>query len=175
MIADIYDTAGIPKNLDGNDGDPLGYFEFASNTFEGERQWSADCYPRGENVTLWTEKAVSKVIIENGKAVGVEVLGDEGERKKVRAGKEVLVCAGAEASPKILLLRYACSVLDQYNPRLTIRSGIGPKSEPQKHGIPQVVDLPVGENFSDHPFLATFWKARDCGLSLDDMEMVTPD
>ena len=55
------------------------------------------------------------------------------------------------------------------------RSGIGPKSELQKHGIAQVVDLPVEENISDHPFLATFWKDKDRGLSLGDMEMVTPD
>jgi hypothetical protein len=60
MIADIYDTAGIPKTLDGNDGSPLGYFEFARNTFEGERQWSAFCYPTGKNVALWTEAVGSK-------------------------------------------------------------------------------------------------------------------
>lgn len=58
---------------------------------------------------------------------------------------------------------------------LTIKSGIGPKSELQKHSIPPIVDLPVGENFSDHPFLATFWKVRYRGLSPGDMEMVTPD
>jgi hypothetical protein len=54
-------------------------------------------------------------------------------------------------------------------------SGIGPKSELQKHGIPQVVELPVGGNYSDYPFPATFRKVRDRGLSLGDMEMVIPD
>ena len=37
------------------------------------------------------------------------------------------------------------------------------------------MELPVGENYSDHPFFHTFWKVRDRGLSLGDMPMVTPE
>lgn len=58
---------------------------------------------------------------------------------------------------------------------LTFLSGIGSEEELDKHKISQLVDLPVGENFSDHPFIATFWKLRDRNLALGDMEMVTPD
>jgi len=94
MIAFIYDTAGIQKNLDGNDGDLLDYFEFASNTFEGERQRGADFYPRGENVTFWTERVVSKLLVEGAKAVGVEVLGNGGESKVVRRGRGAGLCGG---------------------------------------------------------------------------------
>lgn len=107
MIADIYDTAGIPRNLDCNSGDTLGYSEFPSNTFDGTRQWSANQYPRGQNVTLWTETMVSKLIIEEGKAVGVEALVD-GNSECVRAKREVIICAGTQNSPKLLMLRY-CS------------------------------------------------------------------
>lgn len=38
-----------------------------------------------------------------------------------------------------------------------------------------MTDLPVGENYSDHIFLPTFWKLRDRNLSLGDMEMITPE
>lgn len=54
-------------------------------------------------------------------------------------------------------------------------SGIGPQEKLQKQGIPQVLDLPVGEDYSDHPFFHTFWKVRDRGLSLGDMPMIIPD
>ncbi|KAH6673543.1 hypothetical protein B0J14DRAFT_654204 [Halenospora varia] len=53
--------------------------------------------------------------------------------------------------------------------------GIGPATELKSHNIHQIADLPVGENFSDHPFFHTFWKVRDRGLSLGDMPMVTPE
>lgn len=53
-------------------------------------------------------------------------------------------------------------------------SGIGPADELQKRQIPQICDLPVGENYSDHPFFQTFWKLRDQGLSLGDAPFISP-
>jgi hypothetical protein len=38
-----------------------------------------------------------------------------------------------------------------------------------------VADLPVGENYSGNPFIATFWQLKEKGLALGDMEMVTPE
>jgi len=38
MVVDIYAKAGIERTSDMNDGFPFGYAEFASNTYEGERQ-----------------------------------------------------------------------------------------------------------------------------------------
>jgi choline dehydrogenase-like flavoprotein len=112
MIVDIYAKVGIERTSDMKDGFPLGYAEFASNTYEGERQWVADCYPRGENVTLWAEIVTSKLTIEGKRVVGVEVLGKG--NKIVRARKEVLVCSGAIRSPKWLLLRYCASPPSSY-------------------------------------------------------------
>lgn len=54
-------------------------------------------------------------------------------------------------------------------------SGIGPRTELDKHSIKQVEDLPVGENYSDHPLLATFWKLKARNLALGDVEMITPE
>ncbi|PVH80318.1 GMC oxidoreductase [Cadophora sp. DSE1049] len=156
MIADIHETAGQKRNDDMNSGDTLGYSEFANATLNGQRQWAALC-PRGKNVTLWSSTQAIKLLFAGTQAVGVDVLHD-GSAGTATAGKEVIVSSGAQNTSKLLLL-----------------SGIGPKAELQKHQIRQLADLPVGDNFSDHPYMATFWKVRERGLSLGDMEMVTPD
>ena len=59
----------------------------------------------------------------------------------VRAESEVVVCAGAVDSPRLLML-----------------SGIGPARELKRHGIPVRVDLPgVGDNLQDHPNITLTW------------------
>ncbi|MEM9340099.1 MAG: GMC family oxidoreductase N-terminal domain-containing protein [Bacteroidota bacterium] len=85
------------------------------------------------NLTIWTEAFVSKVVIENGKAVGIDYY-QGGEMKTVRANKEIILCTGTYATPKILML-----------------SGIGPATYLKNLGIEVIKDLPgVGENLSDH-------------------------
>jgi hypothetical protein len=54
MIADMYETAGVPRTLDGNLGNTLGYSELATSTFNGKRKWSASCCLPGPNIMLWT-------------------------------------------------------------------------------------------------------------------------
>jgi choline dehydrogenase-like flavoprotein len=160
MVESIYQTAGLPRIPDGdiNGGRTIGYTEGTSSTFNGERQWSASGYALGPNVTLWSTTTVEKLLFEGNKAVGVALLPNADGGEHVMANKEVIVCSGAQGSPKLLLL-----------------SGIGPQAELQNHGIQQLVDLPVGENYSEHPFLATFWKVRDRGLCLGDGEMITEE
>ena len=66
-------------------------------------------------------------------ATGIE-LQRFGQKFQIKAKKEVVLSAGAVASPQILLL-----------------SGIGPKEHLQSHEIPVVQDLPgVGQNLQDH-------------------------
>jgi len=85
------------------------------------------------NLTIQTEAFVSKVIIENGVAVGIEYFQD-GETKTVSANKEIIICTGTFATPKILM-----------------HSGIGPADYLKSLGIEVVKDLPgVGENLADH-------------------------
>ncbi|WP_206784776.1 GMC family oxidoreductase [Amycolatopsis sp. MtRt-6] len=79
---------------------------------------------------------VEKVLIENGRAVGVEVL-DRGRRRTIRAGKEVILSAGVIGSAQLLML-----------------SGIGHAEHLKEHGIDVVADLPVGDNMHDHMFHA---------------------
>ena len=85
------------------------------------------------NLIIQTEAFVAKVIIEKGVAVGIEYF-QGGETKTVRANKEIIICTGAYATPKILM-----------------HSGIGPAAYLKTLGIEVVQDLPgVGENLADH-------------------------
>lgn len=88
------------------------------------------------NVTLKTGAHATKLVIENGRCVGVEYVAD-GKAVTARASREVLVAAGAIESPKLLML-----------------SGIGDPAHLKGVGIATQVDLPgVGANFHDHPLL----------------------
>jgi choline dehydrogenase len=75
---------------------------------------------------------VLRLVIEGNRARGVAVQRDDGSLETISAG-EVIVCAGAFDSPRILLL-----------------SGIGPVAQLERLGIAPVADLPVGENLIDH-------------------------
>ena len=113
----------------------VGYYQLT--THKGFRCSTAVAYlkpaKKRPNLHIWTNSYVCKVIFENKKAIGVELIQD-GVRKVVRANKEVILCAGAIQSPQILQL-----------------SGVGPAKLLQEFNIPLIHDLPgVGENLQDH-------------------------
>ena len=88
---------------------------------------------RRPNLRVLTRAYATRVLLEGDRAVGVECLSG-GERRQVRAEREVLVCAGAYQSPQLLLL-----------------SGIGPPDELRDLGIDSRHPLPgVGRNLQDH-------------------------
>ncbi|MEP9397150.1 choline dehydrogenase [Mesorhizobium sp. KR2-14] len=106
-------------------------------TIRGGRRWStANAYLRPAlkrpNVRV-VKGFARKVVIENQRAVGVEIEA----RKKiqvVKARREVILAASSINSPKILML-----------------SGIGPAQHLKDHGIAVVADRPgVGANLQDH-------------------------
>ncbi len=85
------------------------------------------------NLTVLGDTNVVRVLLEDGKAIGVEVIRN-GKLEVFRAKFEVILCAGAVHSPMILM-----------------RSGIGPAAHLESLGIPVSLDLPgVGENLQDH-------------------------
>nr|XP_042909545.1 glucose dehydrogenase [FAD, quinone] [Parasteatoda tepidariorum] len=84
------------------------------------------------NLDILTHAFVHKVVIKNYKAVGVS-FDVNGTMHEVKSRKEIIVSAGTINSAQLLML-----------------SGIGPKDELEKHKIPVVADLPVGENLQDH-------------------------
>ncbi len=85
------------------------------------------------NVTLSANSQATRLLFENRRCVGVEY-SQNGALQTARAEQEVLVCAGAIESPKLLLL-----------------SGIGNPDQLREFNIPVVAALPgVGENFHNH-------------------------
>ena len=85
------------------------------------------------NMTFETEALASRLIVEDGRCTGVEYL-QHSRHHKAHASAEVIVCAGAIESPKLLLL-----------------SGIGDAKELKAVGVEPLVDLPgVGRNFHNH-------------------------
>jgi choline dehydrogenase len=88
------------------------------------------------NLEVWTDTEVSRLMLDSGRAVGVEVRR-AGVPLQVLARCEVLLCAGAIASPRLLML-----------------SGIGPGAHLHSLDLPVRVDAPnVGSNLHDHPEL----------------------
>ena len=85
------------------------------------------------NLTIRGDVFVQKIVIEEGKATGVEAESD-GETFTIEAS-EIILCGGAINSPQLLML-----------------SGIGPRRHLEELGIPVWNDLPgVGQNLRDHP------------------------
>ncbi len=137
-----------PLNDDFNGAEQEGLGVYQVTQKNGER-WSAArgyLFPylgKRPNLHVVTQAKVSRIVIENGHAVGVEY-SHKGQTIVVSANKEVLLSAGAFQSPQVLML-----------------SGIGPRQELEKHDIPVIKDLAgVGENLHDHPDFIFAYKTK---------------
>ncbi len=139
---------GYPLNDDFNGAEQEGVGVYQVTQKNGERWSAARGYllpyiGKRPNLHVITQAMVSRIVIENGRAVGVEYKHN-GQTTIINAKKEVLVSAGAFQSPQVLML-----------------SGIGPRQELEKHGIPVVKDLAgVGENLHDHPDFIFAYKTK---------------
>jgi choline dehydrogenase len=128
---------GIPRNLDmtGEVQDGVGYYQLTQRHARRSSVATAYLGPAGgrANLTVQTGAQVRRIVVEQGRAVGVEVAGADGP-KIVRAGREVVLSSGAIGSPRLLML-----------------SGIGPADHLASVGVPVVFDQPgVGSNLQDH-------------------------
>lgn len=95
------------------------------------------------NLMIASGSSVTKVIMDGARAVGVEMRNASGESSQV-AGRKVVLCAGAIASPQLLML-----------------SGIGPADELTRHGIEVRRSAEgVGRNLQDHPVAPLTWQLR---------------
>jgi choline dehydrogenase len=129
--------AGYPFTPDFNGAQQEGFGPLDCTTANGRRSSAAVCYLRPAqdrpNLTIITKAQVTRVLMENGRAAGLEY-AQKKQKHQIRAGREVILCGGAINSPQILLL-----------------SGIGPADEIGRHGIKAIHDLPgVGKNLQDH-------------------------
>ncbi len=133
------EEAGHERNPDYNGERQQGVSVVQMNQRRGLRSSTARAYlapvRKRPNLTVTTDALVSRVRVEGGRAMGVEYI-HEGQPRYAAATREVIVSAGAIASPKLLML-----------------SGIGPTEHLQEHGIEPKLDVPsVGENLQDHPY-----------------------
>ena len=131
---------GIPRNPDYNSGDQAGTGYFQRTIHKGYRYSAAKAFLRPArkrpNVVIHTNAQVAEILFEGTRANGVRYLRDgrEGNAVEVRARREVILCAGALNTPKLLQL-----------------SGIGPAEVLGDLGIKVRVDLHgVGNNLRDH-------------------------
>jgi choline dehydrogenase len=125
---------GIPFNPDFNGAEQAGVGFYQTTTRNGRRWSSAQAFLREAekrpNVTVLTERRVARILFEGKRATGVELL----DGMRFFAAKEIVLTAGAIATPRILQL-----------------SGIGDAAHLGEHGISVVADLPgVGANYQDH-------------------------
>ena len=149
---DAAEQCGIPKIDEFNRGDNFGNAYFQMNQRSGKR-WSAvraflDPIKDRPNLTLLTEASVREIRFDDDAteptATGVKVL-HSGHEQIFAANNEVILAAGAVASPQLLQL-----------------SGIGASETLHKHGIATLIELPgVGENLQDHLQIRTIYTVEN--------------
>lgn len=138
---------GYGEIPDFNVPEPEGFSMPDCSIKDGRRHSTSDAYLTPalvrRNLRLVTDAQVCRIVVEGGRAVGVE-FDRNGTREVIRARREVILCAGAFHSPQLLML-----------------SGIGDASALQDLGIQPLVDLPgVGANLQDHAIALSIWQAR---------------
>ncbi|MEZ5924691.1 MAG: GMC family oxidoreductase [Hyphomicrobiaceae bacterium] len=90
-----------------------------------------------KHLEVRTGVRATKVLIENGRATGVET--DHGT---ILAAREVILTAGSLQTPQLMMI-----------------SGLGPAAELRRHGIPVIRDLPgVGGHLLDHVAAPIIWQ-----------------
>lgn len=134
--------AGIPFNDDFNGAvqDGIGHYQLTTRNAERSSTASAYLGPvrSRPNLTVRLNTPTLRILVENRRAVGVEV-GNSGRVETVHAEREVILSSGAIGSPRLLQL-----------------SGIGPADALAAAGVAVVHELPgVGTNMQDHLDLYT--------------------
>ncbi|MFH8514311.1 GMC family oxidoreductase [Streptomyces gelaticus] len=124
----------------------VGFFDLAYHPENNRRSSASVAYLHPfldrPNLHIALETWAFGLELEGTRITGVRVRTKGGAERVVRARREVLVCAGAVDTPRLLL-----------------HSGIGPRADLEKLGIPVVHDLPgVGENLLDHPESVIVWE-----------------
>jgi choline dehydrogenase len=144
---------GLPFTPDFNGASQSGVGFYQTTTFRNRRGSTAATYLKAVRksrlLTIRTESVASRLVLENGAAVGIRYRTGDSAAQEARAKEEVILCAGALATPKLLML-----------------SGIGPAAELARLGIPLVRELAgVGENYQDH-ITASVYGITDRPISL---------
>src|SRR4051794_18189290 len=139
------EACGIPRSADYNSPEQDGVGMFQTFQKHGRRWSCADAYLRPamkrDNLEVITHAEVQRLELSGKRVTGV-LYKRKGKDRVARAGREVILSAGAFNSPQILML-----------------SGIGPSRDLQQVDVPIAHELRgVGRNLQDHPFLTMMWE-----------------
>lgn len=143
------EAMGLPRKADTNAPDNAPGIGYAPRTvYRGKRESAATAFlapiRSRPNLIVRTGVIVDKLEVESGRAVAVSALVS-GRPARFRANREVLLAAGALASPAILQ-----------------RSGFGPAEVLRKAGIPVIEDVPgIGSNLREHRAMVMQWHVKD--------------
>ncbi|WP_424215892.1 GMC family oxidoreductase (plasmid) [Streptomyces sp. BI20] len=155
FVTTAHTALGVPV-VDGFNAAPfhegVGFFDLAYHPETNKRSSASVAYLHPilagpgtagrPNLTVLLETWAHRLVLDGDRAVGVRVRTADGAEHLLSARREVVVCAGAVDSPRLLL-----------------HSGIGPREQLSDLGIPVVHDLPgVGENLLDHPESVIVWE-----------------
>jgi choline dehydrogenase len=148
---------GMPVNEDFNGADQAGAGYFDTTIHRG-RRWSAaraylDGVPRAGQLDIAHGVDVTGLVMEGARATGIRAVrrGRQSGPQVVRADRDIVLCAGAFNTPRLLEL-----------------SGIGDADRLGSLGIPVIADLPgVGENLQDHCNSYIYSSSRGCRTYYD--------
>ena len=145
-------AAGFPDDPDMNHPESGGVGPIPLNNPGGVRMSTALAYlnpcRHRLNLTVKGNVLVRRILFEGKRATGVEA--ESGGETFAVEGRQIILCAGAVASPQLLML-----------------SGVGPGSHLERQGIKLVHDLPgVGRNMKNHPSLSVRFRPKK-GYSLN--------
>jgi len=138
---------GVPTTTDFNSATQEGVGYYQLFTRNGRRSSTAVCYLKParhrSNLAIETEAIANRILFNGKRATGVEYR-QKGQTRVARAGREVVLTAGAVQSPALLEL-----------------SGVGQAERLAEKGVPVVHDLPgVGENLQDHLQFRLMFRCR---------------
>ena len=145
---------GFTRKEDLNDGNMSNVIGYEWMSYEGEARRSsyvAFLKDAGErpNLTVLTGARAHHVVFTAQKRARAVEFEHDGALKRAEATQEIVLCAGALETPKLLML-----------------SGVGPSEHLRAFDIPVVVNRPaVGDGLHDHPNVPVFFKAKsdiDC-------------
>ncbi len=138
---------GFPRADDHNAPDAEGYGPHAMNhrgwrRVSAAEAWLTPAVRARDNLAISPRTLARRVVFAGRRAVGVEV--ERAGVVEVLHADRIVLCAGALCTPGLLM-----------------RSGVGPRAEVARLGVPLVADRPgVGARLLDHPGSATFFRPR---------------
>ncbi len=162
IFVEAAQSINIPKNDDFNGASQEGAGLLQATQINGRRASTAQTYLKAvkhhKNLKIITKAQVTKILIKENKAIGVECIKG-GEIRQYFCNKEVILSAGAIASPKILML-----------------SGIGNEQLLRQMDVPVIKHLPgVGLNLQDHPaaWLSYFANISTLNTEISPLKFIT--